>query len=186
VAFIYSEAKIHIHGGEEIDITDLLLVEASGELLFHNPAALRGFESILHDDNFKLRSLWDVAEDKLAIYSENREILLSGLESQLGAHKDLFSRTKPQAGFFSVFTFLSGNVVTDDAFIERMVAEYGVVVIPMYDFYPADARRRNPRAGYDQVRLSFCFNEAKGQQRRDDLKDAVAAFCRAALTVSGK
>ena len=67
-----------------------------------------------------------------------------------------------------------------------LVADYGVVVIPMYDFYPEDVHGRNTRAGFDQVRLSFCFNEAKGQQRRDDLKDAVAAFCNAALAVSGK
>ena len=74
---------------------------------------------------------------------------------------------------------------TDEAFISSLVADYGVVAIPMYEFYPDDAHRRNARAGYDQLRLSFCFNESLGEQRRRDLREAVAAFCRAALAVSG-
>jgi len=84
-----------------------------------------------------------------------------------------------------VFTFLNPNVTTDDAFIARLVSEYGVVAIPMYDFYPADARRRNPRAGLDQLRLSFCFSESVGAQRRTDLREAVAAFAHAARVESG-
>ena len=50
-----------------------------------------------------------------------------------------------------------------------MVANYGLVVIPMYDFYPPDARSRNANAGYDQLRISFCFSESRGEQRRKDL-----------------
>ena len=60
-----------------------------------------------------------------------------------------------------------------------------MVAIPMHDFYPADARARNPRAGLDQLRLSFCFSESVGAQRISDLTEAVAAFCRAARTESG-
>ena len=77
------------------------------------------------------------------------------------------------------------TVTTDDAFIARLVSQYGVVAIPMYDFYPRDARQRNPRAGLDQLRLSFCFSESTGAQRRTDLREAVAAFARAARIESG-
>ena len=65
---------------------------------------------------------------------------------------------------------------TDDAMIERMVMDHGLVVIPMYDFYPLDARKRDPGAGMNQLRLSFCFSESAGQQRRDDMREAVEAF----------
>jgi aspartate/methionine/tyrosine aminotransferase len=73
----------------------------------------------------------------------------------------------------------------DDAFVARLVSEHGVVVIPMYDFYPADARQRNPQAGLDQLRLSFCFTESVGQRRAADLKAAVDAFADAALAEAG-
>ncbi|MDA1076122.1 MAG: hypothetical protein O3A63_15390, partial [Proteobacteria bacterium] len=85
----------------------------------------------------------------------------------------------------SVFTFLKGGVRTDDEFITRLVSEYGVVAIPMYDFYPKDARLRNPQAGYNQLRLSFCFSESIGEQRRIDMREAVETFCKAALIESG-
>ena len=78
-----------------------------------------------------------------------------------------------------------GDVRTDDDFIEQMVAEYGLVVIPMYDFYPPDARVRNPAAGFDQLRISFCFSESEGDERRRDLTEAVAAFCRAVKRIAG-
>jgi hypothetical protein len=55
----------------------------------------------------------------------------------------------------------------------------------MYDFYPRDARERDPRAGLCELRLSFCFSESTGEQRRKDLREAVAAFCAAALAVAG-
>ncbi|MEJ2087467.1 MAG: hypothetical protein P8Y69_03115, partial [Gammaproteobacteria bacterium] len=140
----------------------------------------------LHEADFSERtSLWPVAEGKLEVYRENRQILLAGFESALGAHRDHFHWTVPQAGFFSVFTFLKGDVRTDDDFIERMVADYGLVVIPMYDFYPPDARARNPDAGYDQLRISFCFSESVGDERRRDLTEAVDAFCAAAREIAG-
>ena len=47
----------------------------------------------------------------------------------------------------------------------------------MYDFYPADAKERNPLIGFDQLRLSFCFSESLGEERRQDLREAVEAFC---------
>jgi DNA-binding transcriptional MocR family regulator len=186
VGFVYSTATVAIDAGATVPITDLLLTEAAADTLFHNPEALRGFEALLHDDAMQLReSLWDVAEGKLAVYRANRRILLDGLADELGGHPELFQWTHPEAGFFSVFTFAGGRVTTDAAFISRLVSEYGVVAIPMHDFYPADARARNPRAGLDQLRLSFCFSESVGAQRVRDLTAAVAAFCRAARIESG-
>ena len=184
IGFAYSDAVVAIEGGDQAALSDLLLTEASADILFHNPQALRSFESLLHDESFKrLDSLWPVAERKLAVYRENRAILLDGLAEKLGAFPDRFRWTRPEAGFFSVFTFLGEGVVTDDDFIARLVSDYGVVVIPMYDFYPPDARQRNPKAGLDQLRLSFCFTESVGAQRVADLKAAVAAFGDAALAV---
>jgi DNA-binding transcriptional MocR family regulator len=186
VGFLYSEAEIEIEAGQVVPILDLLLVESSGDILFQNPGALRGFEALLHDADFAERtSLWPVAEEKLAVYRENREIMMEGLERGLGAYPDHFHWTHPQAGFFSVFTFRKPGVRTDDAFVSRMVAEHGVVVIPMYDFYPRDARERDPNAGYDQLRLSFCFSESTGEQRRQDLRNAVEAFCVAVRAEEG-
>jgi (S)-3,5-dihydroxyphenylglycine transaminase len=186
VGFIFSDALLEIEGGKQVPITDLLLTEASADLLFQNPEALRGFEALLHEDSMALRkSLWPVANEKLKIYRDNRRIVLDGLTKELGAYPDHFRWTHPEAGFFTVFTFLNPRVSTDDAFIARLVSEHGVVAIPMYDFYPADARKRNPRAGLDQLRLSFCFSESTGEQRRADLREAVAAFARAARIESG-
>ena len=74
----------------------------------------------------------------------------------------VFFLTKPDAGFFTVFSFLKGGVKTDDAFIESLVSDYGMVVIPMYDFYPQDAKQRDAQAGLNQLRLSFCFSESTG------------------------
>ena len=183
VGFAYSEARLDVANGE-VGLTELLLTEASADILFQNPHALRGFEALLVDEAFRERaSLWPVAERKLAVYRENRQILLDGLAAGLGDQQDRFAWTTPGAGFFSVFTFKNPAVTTDDAFVARLVAEHGVVAIPMYDFYPADAKARNPRAGLDQLRLSFCFTESLGDARRQDMRDAVDAFCRAALAL---
>ncbi|MEC7412883.1 MAG: hypothetical protein VYB97_01975, partial [Pseudomonadota bacterium] len=106
------------------------------------------------------------------------------LQRELGQYPEYFSWTVPDGGFFSVFTFKRGaaeqDVRTDDAMIEHMVKEHGIVVIPMYDFYPADARQRDPGAGMNQLRLSFCFSESQGDARRADMREAVEAFCAAA------
>ena len=186
VGFAYTEATVAIEGGATASLTDLLLAEASADILFHNPQALRSFESLLFDESLTRRdSLWPVAEEKLAVYRENRAILLDGLAAKLGAHPRHFRWTRPQAGFFSVFTFLDPHIVVDDEFIARLVEQHGVVVVPMYDFYPPDARQRHPRAGYDQVRLSFCFTERTGSARRADLAAAVDAFADAALSEAG-
>lgn len=183
VGFVYSQAQVAIESGD-VRLTELLLTEASADTLFQNPHALRGFEALLVDDTFQpLESLWPVAERKLQIYRENRQILLDGLESGLGAHRDRFDWTVPDAGFFSVFTFKEPRISTDDDFVGRLVAEHGVVAIPMYDFYPADAKARDPRAGLDQLRLSFCFTESLGDARKRDMEEAVAAFCAAVLAV---
>ncbi len=186
VAYLYSEAELSIAGGETATLAELALVQASGDILFPNPGAYQGFEALLHEADFsERRSLWPVAEDKLAIYRDNRRLLLEGFEAELGPHRDHFHWTEPAAGFFSVFTFRKGQVRTDDAFINDMVSNYGLVVIPMYDFYPPDARARNPDAGYDQLRISFCFSESIGEQRRRDMREAVATFCSAVKALSG-
>ena len=186
VGFFYSEATLAIADGQEVSLTEMALTESSSDLLFQNPAALRGFEAMLHDEAFNLMdSMWPLAEKKLVVYRENRSIMLDILERELGQYPDQFSWTQPGAGFFSVFTFHANDVVTDDAFIQSLVAEHGIVVIPMYDFYPEDAKQRNARAGLDQLRLSFCFSESIGEQRRKDLTEAVEAFCDAVKEVVG-
>ena len=181
-------------------LSELALVESSSELLFHSPGALRGFEELLHETPknqehtgaqafVERQSIWPLAEEKLVVYRENRQILLDVFERELGAHKTHFSWTIPEGGFFTVFTFLNAGggepVRTDDAMIEKMVMDHGLVVIPMYDFYPTDARQRDPGAGMNQLRLSFCFSESAGQQRRDDMREAVEAFCDAAKSLVG-
>ena len=186
VGFAYTEAVIEIADGQKVDLTDLLLTEASADVLFQNPHALRSFEALLREDDGSVRaSLWPVAERKLAVYRENRQILLDGLEDELGDFRDRFHWTKPEAGFFSVFTFAESDIVADDAFIQKLVERYGVVVVPMYDFYPDDARTRNRQAGYNQLRLSFCFSEGTGSARRHELAEAVRAFARAVKAESG-
>ena len=186
VGFVYTEAQLRIRDGDEVELTDLLVTEAAADMLFQNPQALWSFESLLVDESFTRRaSLWPVAERKLDIYRENRRILLDGLETELGHLKDRVEWTIPEAGFFSVFTFRDDAIRTDDDFIARLVADFGVVVIPMYGFYPADARERNPRAGFDQLRLSFGFTERTGADRVRDLTDAVRAFGQAVKQILG-
>jgi DNA-binding transcriptional MocR family regulator len=186
VGFLYSEAMVSIENERVVSLTDLLLTESSADILFHNPEALRGFEALLHDERMELRSsLWPVAREKLRVYRENREIMMNGFERHLGEFPEHFAWTHPEAGFFSVFTFLGDRVRTDDEFVGRLVSDYGVVVIPMYDFYPADARKRDPGAGLNQLRLSFCFSESEGAERVRDLSEAVEAFCHAARVEAG-
>ena len=186
VGFAYTEAVIEIADSGRVDLTDLLLTEASADTLFQNPHALRSFEALLHEADGSLRpSLWPIAEQKLAIYRENRQILLDCLEEELGDFRDQFHWTRPEAGFFSVFTCTESDIIVDDAFIERLVERYGVVVVPMYDFYPDDARIRDQQAGYNQLRLSFCFSENTGSARRQELAEAVRAFARAVIMEVG-
>ncbi len=191
VGFLYSEAQLSIAGGEQVSLSQMALTEASSDVLFQNPQALRGFEALLHErqedgQGFVLRGgMWPLAEEKLKVYRENRQIMLDGLQDGLGQYPQHFRWTTPQAGFFTVFTFLGGKVSTDDDFVQKLVAEYGLVVIPMYDFYPQDARARDAAAGFDQLRLSFCFSESTGEARRRDLKEAVSAFCAAVKKESG-
>jgi DNA-binding transcriptional MocR family regulator len=186
VAYLYSEASIQIDNGEQASLAELALLQASADILFPNPAAYLGFEALLHEADFsERRSLWPVAEEKLVVYRENREIMLQGFEANLGAYPNLFHWTVPMAGFFSVFTFVAGTVRTDDEFIRQMVTDYGLVVIPIYDFHPPDARIRNPSAGFNQLRISFCFSESAGEQRRKDLREAVETFCRAVKKLAG-
>ena len=174
---------MEVAAGRKVDLSTMALTEASSDVLFQNPAALRGFEAMLHDDKFeRLPSMWPLAREKLRVYEENRRIMLDILAERLGPHSDKFSWTHPGGGFFTVFTFLDEAISTDDEFVSELVANYGVVVIPMYDFYPQDAKQRNPRAGLNQLRLSFCFSESIGEQRRQDMRDAVNAFCDAVLT----
>ena len=57
-----------------------------------------------------------------------------------------------------MFTFNTGEVETNQDFVEHLIGNYGVVTIPMFGFYPNDAKRRNPKVGLNQLRLSFSFN----------------------------
>lgn len=186
VGFLYTEAKLSVSGGQEIALKNLVLTEASGDVLFHNPDALRGFEAYMMEDSFELRdSLWPIAAMKNAVYGENRKILLDGLQRDLGEYGDEFSWTEPGAGFFSVFRFVKKQVRTDQTFIERLIGEYGVVTIPMFGFYPKDAKERDPDVGLDEIRLSFSFNEGMGETRRTDMEEAVRAFTNAVRIESG-
>ncbi len=178
VGFAYTEAQMMIRGSKKVGLKELMLTEASGDVLFHNPEALRSFEAYLMDDHFELReSLWPVASAKNAIYGENRGILLDGLKRDLGEFGDEFCWTKPGAGFFSVFTIKNKGVRTNQELVERLIGEYGVVTIPMFGFFPEDAKARDPEIGLDQLRLSFSFNERLGEGRRADMKAAVRVFC---------
>ncbi len=186
VGMAIAQAKVQLADGTVVPIKNLLLTEASGSMLFHNPEALRSFEAYLNDDEMVERtSLWPVAAAKTAVYGENRRILLDGLERYLGDHPELFSWTKPGAGFFSVFTFRDGRVRTDAAFVERLVAEYGVVTIPMFGFYSVDARERDPDVGLNQIRLSFSYSTGVGPARVAEIEAAVAAFGRAVRDIYG-
>ena len=178
VGFIYSEANVEISDQKTIPITDLLGTESSADILFHNPLSLLSFEALLRETDGRLRSsLWPVAEEKLRIYAENRDIVLNGLKSGLGDYQDVVSWTDPAAGFFTALTVHDPQFKVDDELALRLVEEYGVVVVPMFDFFPEDARSRNANAGYDQMRLSFCYTERTGEQRIVDLQDAIEQFC---------
>ncbi|MCU0662054.1 MAG: pyridoxal phosphate-dependent aminotransferase [Myxococcota bacterium] len=186
VAFLYTEIEMTIDAGQKVPLRTLVVTEASGDTLFCNPEALRSFEAYLHDENLELRkSLWPVAQAKNAIYGENRAIVLGGLDEGLAGASDQFGWTKPGAGFFSVFTFKKRQVRTTPEFVEKLISEYGVVTIPMFGFYPDDARKRDPEAGLNQLRLSFCFSEHIGEGRRDDMREAVQAFTAAVRVECG-
>jgi 2-aminoadipate transaminase len=186
VGMAIAQARVEIAGGKVVPVKNLLLTESSGSILFHNPEALRSFEAYLHDAAMQERpSLWPVAAQKNAVYGQNRQILLEGLQRYLGDHPELFSWTEPGAGFFSVFTFRDGRVRTDGAFVERLVSEYGVVTIPMFGFYSADAKERDPGVGLNQIRLSFSYSTGVGEQRVAEMEAAVAAFGRAVRDIYG-
>lgn len=186
VGLLYSEVELFIKENKKAFLKDLVLTESSGNLLLHNPESLRAFEAYLTDENFEIReSLWPVAASKNAVYGENREILLSGMEKYLGEFPEYFSWTKPGAGFFTVFTFKKGDIKTNQEFVQKLVATYGVITIPMFGFYPKDAKKRNPEIGLNQLRLSFSFNESLGEERRKDMEEAAKAFCNAVRIESG-
>ncbi len=186
VGMAIAQAKVMLSDGKVVPVKNLLLTESSGSILFHNPEALRSFEAYLHDAAMAERpSLWPVAAQKNGVYGQNRQILLDGLDRYLGDHPELFSWTRPGAGFFSVFTFRDGRVRTDAAFVERLVAEYGVVTIPMFGFYSQDAKQRDPDVGLNQIRLSFSYSTGVGQARVSELEAAVAAFGRAVREIYG-
>ena len=186
IGFAYTDARMTIADGELIHVSDLLLTEASADILCHNSRALLEFESLFREPDGSVKaSLWPVAEQKLSVYRENRKIVLDGLKENLGGYPDTFSWTEPDAGFFSVFSVNQPTIRADDEFIDMLTSEYGVVVVPMYDFYPSDARERNPNAGFNQLRISFCFSESTGDERRRDLREAVEAFSTAMLKLTG-
>ena len=180
VGFVYSDAEMQISGGRRVALSEMLLTEASADILFHNPLSLLSFQSLLHDDSGKVRdSMWPIAEGKLSVYRENRSIVLDSLNHNLSRYGNAVRWTVPDAGFFSVFTLADSRFKVDDEFALRLVEDYGVVIVPMFDFYPDDARARNALAGLNQMRISFCFTERTGVQRRTDLSEAIEQFCKA-------
>jgi 2-aminoadipate transaminase len=186
VGFAYSETSLPSETGSRLAFSDLLLDEASGAYLFQNPETLRGFEALLHDEELNERdSLWSLASKKTVVYRENRDLLLGIFEQHLGRHRDQFSWTNPQGGFFTVFSFRKGAISTGDSFVQRLMERYGIVVVPMHHFFPRDARQRNAEAGLDQLRLSFSFTEGCGRDRVREIRSAAAAFCNAVLYESG-
>jgi DNA-binding transcriptional MocR family regulator len=185
VGFMLSQATVKISDGSTVPLASLFLTEASADTLFHNPSALRSFEAMLRSpapDFHLLDSLWPVAEKKLVVYRTMRKMMLQRLDDNLAAFDEHFSWTRPDAGFFVVLT-LKGDaaqrVTCDDAFVLKLMEEYGLVVVPMVEFYPADARARDAAAGLTQLRLSFCFNEGFGDERIEHLRLAIDAFCSA-------
>lgn len=179
IGFMFSQANIRL-AHKTVPLTDLLLTEEAAQILLHNPEALRGFEAFLTGADFQpLASLWPLAEQKNRVYRENRQILLDNFRALLGDQPELFHWTQPGAGFFSVFTLNHPNLPCDSAFTEKLVADYGVVTIPTFSFYPADARQRNPQAGLNQLRLSFCYSEGVGEARQQQIDAATCAFASA-------
>ena len=106
---------------------------------------------------------------------------------ELVEYNSVYESIAKQADLKSADLIIMGSQgisATDDMFIEQLVADHGVVAIPMYDFYPEDAKQRDPRAGLNQLRLSFCFSESTGAARRRDMEEAVRAFGIAVLQMS--
>ncbi len=179
VGFAIAQGKIEIAGQKTVPLSQLLATTSASSILMHNPQALRGFEAYLHDRNLNLRaSLWPVAEEKIRVYGENRAILLNGLVAFFGVGSDIARWTIPGAGFFSVITFLDGRLPPSPQLAERLLKEHRVTTVPMVDFYPQDARTRDPQAGMNQLRLAFSFTEGVGDARRREMETAVEIFSR--------
>lgn len=177
VGFAYAPGKIAIEKGQVVPLSSLLAGIAASTGLMHNPLALRTFEAYLHDaNNARLSSLWPIAEQKIGVYGENRAILLQGLQQLLGG-TGISTWTEPGAGFFSVMTFLDVQRFHDsNALASWLLDQHQVTVVPMNEFYAPDVRARNPLSGQNQLRLSFSYTEGIGEQRRQEMQNAVEAF----------
>ena len=108
------------------------------------------------------------------------------MQSELGAYPESFSWTHPEAGFFTVFTFLNPerhdrrrvHCATRFAVRRRRHSDVRLLSAPTR----GDAIRAPDSISCG---LSFCFSESTGAQRSADLREAVAAFARAARIESG-
>ena len=70
--------------------------------------------------------------------------------------------------------------------IEQMVMEHGLGGHSHVRLLPhRRAAKGCTGAGMNQLRLSFCFSESAGQARRDDMREAITAFCKAAKALVG-
>ena len=179
IGFVFSEAKLQIQNGRFVPLTDLMLTESSAGILFHKPSVTFGIRRFIarREGSASIDSMWPLAEQKLRVYRENREIAMKGLHAGLGSYPHKISWTQPDAGFFTAVKVHDPSISIDNEFALRLVENYGVVIVPMYDFYPDDARGRNPRAGFDEMRVSFCFTEGGADKRRKELESAVDQFC---------
>ncbi len=184
VGFVYAPGSLEIENGAVVPLTKLLSTASATSILMHNPESLRIFEAYLHDEAFNLRSsLWPIADEKLQVYRENKIILMEGLTEFLGDHPDLFHWTVPEAGFFSVVTFLQGphgTPVDSIKLAEWLLDKHQVTSVPMASYYTSDPdsteTTQGPTPGSNQLRLAFSYTEGIGDDRRRQMREAVVAF----------
>ncbi|MBI2340944.1 MAG: PLP-dependent aminotransferase family protein [Deltaproteobacteria bacterium] len=174
-----------------LSLRRILLSIGGSAYLFLNPTPYAVFNSILHrkkgDDSFELSTLWDRARRKVEIYGENRSILLKGLEHYFGGHRDMIDWTVPGAGFFVVVRFKGAPFITDMDFVADLLQQDKVTAIPTNDFFPPDAKERNPAVSHGALRLSFSFTRSDDPDlRRAEIERAVNRFGPAILRRLGR
>ena len=169
-------------------IATLALTESSADLLFQTQRRCEGSRRLLHerDDNggfHKRESMWPLAEDKLSVYRENREITLSTLQRELGQYPVL-QLDRPRRRFLFSVHLQAWSRRTRRPHRRRHDRTHGQRTRHSSHTDVRLLSRRctatRPRAGMNQLRLSFCFSESQGDARRADMREAVEAFCAAA------
>ena len=107
VGYLYSDAVLEIEAGETVDLSTLALTESSSDLLFQNPAALRGFEALLHEESEEEAILFGRVCGNLPKQNlpsiDNRSILLQTLEDNWVDIRSI-SIGLPRTGGFSLYS----------------------------------------------------------------------------------